>query len=140
MATTSLEVFPAASLLSGAEKIYISQNGAEAASTVDDVAYYIRRGPAAFRSRLPLFRWMSIRILATYSGTGTGPVGIAFDGTNMWVANNGAASVTKIAPDGTMTTYSGTGSGPYGIAFDGTNMWASNQSAASVTKILVIVG
>jgi len=71
----------------------------------------------------------------TYTGTGSDPDGIAFDGTNMWTANYDGNSVTKIAPDGTMTTYTGTGSYPAGIAFDGTNMWVANEYGNSVTKI-----
>jgi hypothetical protein len=86
----------------------------------------------------PLFKWLpqgTTRIL--YNGTGANPDGIAFDGTNMWTTNFGASptSVTKVAPDGTMTTYTGTASYPEAIAFDGTNMWVTNYGSASVTKI-----
>jgi len=75
--------------------------------------------------------------MTTYSGTGTQPYGIAFDGTNMWTANYGGNSVTKISPTGTMTTYTGTGSNPAAIAFDGTNMWTANMEGNNVTKVLV---
>ena len=73
--------------------------------------------------------------MSTYPGTGASPLGIAFDGTNMWTANAGANSVTKVSPAGAMTTYSGTGANPIGIAFDGTNMWVTNYSSSSVTKV-----
>ena len=68
------------------------------------------------------------------------PVAIAFDGTNMWTANAGDNSVTKITllssgGSPVMTTYSGTGSGTIAIAFDGTNMWTANNTDNSVTKI-----
>jgi len=45
--------------------------------------------------------------------------GIAFDGTNIWVANSGGNTVTKIrASDGSLVgTYHV--SNPWGIAFDG---------------------
>jgi len=75
--------------------------------------------------------------MTTYTGTGSGPYGIAFDGTNMWTANYGGSSVTKITPSGTMTTYTGTGANPLAIAFDGANMWTPNQGNNSVTKITV---
>ena len=94
----------------------------------------INRGP----TNPPLFRWLPVKVLATYSGTGDCPYGIAFDGTNMWTANYDDDSVTKITPTGVMTTYTGTGTGPAGIAFDGTNMWTTNYWADSVTKVLVI--
>ncbi|MFA5359808.1 MAG: choice-of-anchor tandem repeat GloVer-containing protein [Patescibacteria group bacterium] len=65
---------------------------------------------------------------------GTGPAGVAFDGTNIWVANVMGSSVSKISPLGEITTYSGTGAQPTGIAFDGVNMWTANQGN-SVSKI-----
>ncbi|MGB2580740.1 MAG: hypothetical protein WBC83_03520 [Minisyncoccia bacterium] len=73
--------------------------------------------------------------MTTYYGTGYIAEGIAFDGTNMWVANYGDNSVTKISPTGAMTTYTGTGASPYQLAFDGTNMWTANYGNNSVTKI-----
>ena len=54
---------------------------------------------------------------------GSQPVGIAFDGTNMWVTNSNGNSVTELSPCGeTIGTYL-TGNSPESIAFDGTNMW-----------------
>ena len=90
----------------------------------------INKGP----TNIPLFRWLPV-MMTTYTGTGSNPEGIAFDGTNMWTANYGGNSVTKITPTGTMTTYTGTGSEPYGIAFDGTNMWTANIGGNSVSMI-----
>jgi hypothetical protein len=91
----------------------------------------INHGP----TNLPLFRWLPIGTMTNYTGTGATPMGIAFDGTNMWVTNKDANSVTKITPAGVMTNYTGTGTSPMGIAFDGANMWTANSGAASVTKI-----
>ncbi len=71
--------------------------------------------------------------VTNYTGAGSTPENIAFDGTNMWTANTGG-SVTKISPTGTMTTYTGVGLQPSGIAFDGTNMWTNNDDG-SVSKI-----
>jgi hypothetical protein len=76
-----------------------------------------------------------IAVSNTYSGTGTAPLGIAFDGINIWTANAIGNSVTKISPTGIMTTYSGTGTTPLSIAFDGINMWTVDMSGSSVTKI-----
>ncbi len=68
-------------------------------------------------------------------GTSTDPVGIAFDGTNMWMTDGGAQAVTKISPTGVTTTYIiGAALGPIAIAFDGTNMWTADVGN-SVTKI-----
>ena len=71
----------------------------------------------------------------TYSGIGTQPLAIAFDGTNMWTANYNANSVNKVSPTGTITTYAMlVGTGPDNVAFDGTNMWTSNGNN-SVSKV-----
>lgn len=63
------------------------------------------------------------------------PIGIAFDGTNMWTANYSGNSVSKISPSGTVTTYTGTGAAPTAIAYDGANMWTANRTVNSVSKI-----
>ena len=56
-----------------------------------------------------------------------GPVGIAFDGTNMWVSNCHDNTVTELSPDGgTLGTFP-VGDCPNEIAFDGTNMWVVNN-------------
>ena len=58
------------------------------------------------------------------------PLGLAFDGTNMWVTNHGGNSVTKIQVHGPGVNILGTysvGVQPYGIAFDGTYMWVARS-------------
>ena len=90
----------------------------------------INKGP----TNIPLFRWLPV-MMTTYSGTGPWPSGIAFDGTNMWIANYYSYTVTMITPTGAITTYSGIGRWPEDIAFDGTNMWTANPADNSVTKI-----
>src|SRR3989344_3643664 len=84
-------------------------------------------------------------VMTTYNVGGViYPSGIAFDGTNMWVAGYVNDNVTKVSPSGVMTDYPGTGAGPWGIAFDGANMWTVNDGydywlndygPSSVTKI-----
>jgi hypothetical protein len=71
--------------------------------------------------------------LGTFS-VGAGPEGIAFDGTNMWVANYGDDTVTKLSPTGaTLGTYAVPGGN---IAFDGCHMWAVNGSdGTTVTEL-----
>src|SRR5208283_1765621 len=61
--------------------------------------------------------------------------GIAFDGANIWVANSGSNTVTKIrASDGSLVgTYAVYK--PWGIAFDGSNLWVTNHESKSVTKL-----
>jgi hypothetical protein len=59
---------------------------------------------------------------------GNGAVGIAFDGNNIWVANSGDNTVTKLrAKDGSFVANYFTGADPQGLAFDGTYVWIANR-------------
>jgi DNA-binding beta-propeller fold protein YncE len=77
-------------------------------------------------------------LLGTFTAEGA-PVGIAFDGANIWVANSAAlsSSVTKLrASDGALLgTFPVGGQAPWGIVFDGTSIWVSNSESNSVSKI-----
>src|ERR1700745_1204336 len=56
----------------------------------------------------------------TRFAVGTNPFGLAFDGANIWVANNGSDNVTKLrASDGKVLGTFAVGSNPIGVAFDG---------------------
>ncbi len=67
-------------------------------------------------------------VLGTFT-VGFQPLGIAFDGANIWVANRGDGSVTKLkASDGTVLgTFIVHDGGPYGVAFDGANIWVTGD-------------
>ena len=66
--------------------------------------------------------------LGTFT-TGFQPLGIAFDGANIWVANRSDDTVTKLqASDGKNLGNFFAPGGPYGVAFDGTNIWMSGDS------------
>ncbi len=59
---------------------------------------------------------------------GTQPAGIAVDGANLWVANNGSGTVSKIDPTTAAVQATVTvGNHPYGVAFDGTDVWVTNS-------------
>jgi len=80
----------------------------------------------------------------TYS-TGAGARGLAWDGTNIWVALFDADKVQKFRmSDGALldTISLPKGTAPYALAYDGANIWATNRGSAaspgnSVTKIRV---
>jgi DNA-binding beta-propeller fold protein YncE len=54
-------------------------------------------------------------------------MGLAFDGTNIWVANSSENTVSKLgASDGSLVeTFSTGGSAPQAISFDGVNIWVT---------------
>jgi RHS repeat-associated protein len=67
---------------------------------------------------------------------GTYPLGVVFDGINIWVANDLSDNVTKIRPsDGSVLGTFAAGSSPWGIVFDGANIWVTNNGTNTVTKL-----
>lgn len=77
---------------------------------------------------------------ATGEGTiGTTAEGIAIDASkNIWVANNGSATVTEFLSGnyGTAANNFAVGTGPYGVAADnGGNIWVASSSTASLTEL-----
>ena len=61
------------------------------------------------------------------------PIGVAFDGTNIWVANAGSNNVKKLrASDGAVLGTFNVGKFPIGITFDGTNIWVANGDTNNV--------
>lgn len=80
-------------------------------------------------------RWDLLRPQSSFT-VGTNPVGIAFDGANIWVANNGSNNVTKLrASDGANLGTFAVGAEPYNVAFDGANVWITNRGSNNVTKL-----
>ena len=72
---------------------------------------------------------------------GIEPVAITFDGTNIWVANEGGNTVTKLlAATGALVGTYPVGVYPSSLAFDGTNIWVTNAGSNTVTKLLGATG
>jgi YVTN family beta-propeller protein len=73
--------------------------------------------------------------LQTYSAGFSKPVGLVYDGTQMWVTDYGAGTLLPVAPDGTIGTAVTVGAGPEQPAFDGENIWVPNYSDSSITVV-----
>ncbi len=68
--------------------------------------------------------------------TGSNPLSVCFDGTNIWVANSSNNTVTKIkASDGSVVGTYTAGTSPWGLAFDGASIWVTNYNSNTLTKI-----
>ncbi len=82
------------------------------------------------------FRASDGDLLGTFPA-GPYPTSLAFDGTNVWVANcqvNG--SITKLrASDGAMLGTYPAGVQPTAIQFDGVHIWVANPGTNSVRKM-----
>lgn len=67
---------------------------------------------------------------------GDTPIGVAFDGVNIWVVNARSNNVSVLrASDGYHVMTPTVGVLPYSIAFDGVNMWVTNYDSNSVTVL-----
>jgi YVTN family beta-propeller protein len=62
-------------------------------------------------------------------------MGIASDGTNIWVANSGSNTVTELRADRGVLATIAVGSSPFGVAFDGANIWVTNNLSNTVSKL-----
>ncbi|HLW87288.1 MAG TPA: YncE family protein, partial [Terriglobales bacterium] len=85
--------------------------------------------------RVALLKWYDANRVPTAFPVGKQPYGVAFDGENIWTANNGDGTVSKVrANDGTLVGTFPAGNGPYGVTYDGANMWVS-ALGGTVTKL-----
>jgi len=67
---------------------------------------------------------------------GNGPIGLAFDGANIWAVNQNDRTVTKLrASDGTNLGTFGVGQTPQAAAYDGTDIWVTNYFDGTVTEL-----
>jgi DNA-binding beta-propeller fold protein YncE len=68
---------------------------------------------------------------------GNHPVGIAFDGTNLWTANFAGGSVSIITPQSpyTVSTVTTGFTEPYGILYDGSNIWVTDTGAGALLRL-----
>lgn len=82
-----------------------------------------------------LLRWYGANQVTTFT-VGTHPAGVAFDGANIWVANQNSNTVTKLrANDGYVLGTYAAGTGPFGVAFDGANIWVTDYTGNTVKKL-----
>jgi YVTN family beta-propeller protein len=81
--------------------------------------------------------YQSMRTPVATVTVGTSPVGVCFDGTHVWVANQGSGNVSKINPSTNSVVATVTvGTNPSnGLVFDGTHIWVANQGSGNVSKI-----
>jgi len=75
--------------------------------------------------------WTATTITAGF----TTPVGILFDGSSMWVTDQGPATLLKLDLNGTVLQTVTVGSGVEHPAFDGANIWVPNTNSGTVSVV-----
>jgi hypothetical protein len=90
--------------------------------------------------QIAILHWYDANLTTQFT-TATGPMGVAFDGANIWVSNDGSNNVTKLlASTGAVLGTFTVGTNPIGVAFDGANLWVANLNSKNVTKLLASTG
>ena len=82
-------------------------------------------------NQIAILKWYKANQVTSFAVPN--PKGVAYDGANIWVANNNG--VTEIqANSGAIIGSFPVGSGPQGVAFDGSNIWVANNDG-TITKL-----
>jgi DNA-binding beta-propeller fold protein YncE len=86
--------------------------------------------------QLAILHWYPVNKVTKFS-VGQLPDGLAFDGANVWVANQQDNTVTKLrANDGkVLGTFGPLGNGPSNTIFDGENIWISCFQGNEIDKV-----
>ena len=93
-------------------------------------------GVAATPMQVAMLRWYDVNDSGLTISTGIRPAALAFDGANIWVANDGSDTVTKLrAADGANLGTFDVGALPRGFAFDGVNIWVLNANDLTLTQM-----
>ena len=76
-------------------------------------------------------------VLLRFPSPASSPSGLAWDGTHLWVADDGTNMVYKVDPaDGTVrSSFKSPGSQPRGLVWDGTNLWHSDDATRKLYKL-----
>jgi DNA-binding beta-propeller fold protein YncE len=81
------------------------------------------------------YPWVGPRAVLSYGPFGSYPAGLAFDGTNIWTANEGG-SVSIMDPQiGTLNTVTTGFESLDGILYDGANIWVTDFLAGTLLKL-----
>jgi YVTN family beta-propeller protein len=92
--------------------------------------------PQLSKANIAKLRWDQDPARGQTVTVGSGPQLDAFDGTNIWVGNISAGTLSKIvAATGAVTTPTTGLNEPEGIAFDGTNLWVANFGNNTVSEV-----
>jgi hypothetical protein len=80
-----------------------------------------------------------------FTAVGANPIGITYDGENLWTANfgtgPGSGSISRVnISTGNVTTFTTGFSQPRGILFDGVNLWVTDAGDTSLKRVDMTTG
>lgn len=114
----------------------VSAQSADGAAAVQSGGANPAAAPAAsIPLKIALLKWYGANTTTTFA-VGKQPRGVCFDGANIWVANYGSNTVTKLRTnDGQVLGTYAVGTQPANVAFDGANIWVTNYGSGNVTEL-----
>lgn len=131
MIRTTIGTLAITMFLLNAAPMSTQAQGAAAAASQQSAASTAPLNPL----KIALLHWYVVNTAASFP-VGSQPYGVAFDGDNIWSANYGDGTVTKLrAADGTVLGTFKVGNGPAGVTFDGGNIWVTNGFDNTLTKL-----
>ena len=76
-------------------------------------------------------------ILLKFPSPGTSPSGLAWDGTHLWLADDGTDKIYKLDPsDGSvLSSFESPGSQPCGLDWDGTHLWQADNATRQLHQL-----
>jgi len=97
--------------------------------------------PAYHLQQVALLKWWGVSSADNTVTVGAGPLGMCFDGANIWVANFGNGTVSKVnaSTGATIATY-GAAIETSGICFDGVSIWVASYFFNEVVKLNASTG
>jgi YVTN family beta-propeller protein len=92
-------------------------------------------------AQVALLKWFPAYQAGATFGVGNEPGALAFDGADIWVANGGSNTVSKLqASTGAVLGTYNVGTSPVGLTFDGANIWAVNGASGNLSKLQASTG
>jgi len=79
-------------------------------------------------------KWVA-GLTSTFTNGFVAPVGILFDGVNLWVTDYGDGSLKKLDSNGSVIQVTPVGAAPQLPIFDGSNIWVPNYGSNTVTVV-----
>ena len=76
-------------------------------------------------------------VILKFTSPGSNPSGLAWDGTHLWLADDGTNTIYKLDPtDGrVLSSFKSPGSSPRGLVWDGNHLWHADNATRKVHQL-----
>ena len=76
-------------------------------------------------------------ILLQFPSPGTSPCGLTWDGTHLWLADDGTDTIYKLDPSNgsVLSSFKSPGASPRGLVWDGTHLWHADNATRKLHQL-----